>query len=127
MWDRPFVNTRSRPAQITNLTMSKATIVAADGARIELDVEDGQNIMLAAVYANTNGILGECGGMLSCATCHVYVEAPWNAKLAPPESDEQSMLDFTAAERRDTSRLSCQIVMTPALDGLVVHLPDTQV
>lgn len=107
--------------------MPKLTLIAPNGVRTTLDVEEGQNVMLAAVYGNAAGILGECGGVLSCATCHVYVEAPWNEKLAPPEDDERSMLDFTAAERRASSRLGCQIIMRAALDGLEVHLPDTQI
>ena len=107
--------------------MPKVTLVAAAGARTELNVKAGDNVMLAAVYANATGILGECGGVLSCATCHVNVDPAWSANLPAAVSDELAMLDFTAAERRESSRLSCQIIMSAELDGLVVHLPDSQV
>lgn len=106
--------------------MPKVHYSAPDGAVTTLDVEEGKSVMLAALHANLKGIVGECGGCLTCATCHVYVDEAWQGRLPPIAADEASMLDFTAAERRAASRLSCQIVMTSALDGLVVHLPDTQ-
>lgn len=105
---------------------NKVHYVAPGGATTTLDVENGKSVMLAALHANVAGIVGECGGCLTCATCHVYVDAAWLARLAPIAADEESMLEFTAAERNAQSRLSCQIVMTPALDGLVVHLPPNQ-
>lgn len=107
--------------------MPKVNLVAANGKTTTIDVEHDRNVMLAAVYSNTPGILGDCGGMLTCATCHVYVDAAWMPKLVAPHGDETAMLDFTAADRRPESRLSCQIVMTDALDGLILHLPDKQV
>ncbi|MDQ2801504.1 MAG: 2Fe-2S iron-sulfur cluster-binding protein, partial [Pseudomonadota bacterium] len=71
------------------------------------------------------GILAECGGVMSCATCHVYVDPAWLDRLPPPSTDEDDMLDNTAAERRANSRLSCQIKMAPELDGLRVQVPET--
>jgi ferredoxin, 2Fe-2S len=106
--------------------VAKVTYVAADGARTTLDVEDGKSVMLAAVFANLKGIVGECGGMLTCATCHVLVDEPWASQLAPISEDEAAMLDFTAADRQPESRLSCQITMSAALDGLVVRMPERQ-
>lgn len=86
----------------------------------------GQSLMKAAVDANVQGIEADCGGTLTCATCHVYVDEAWAARLPAPVADESDMLDFAAAPVKPTSRLSCQIALTPELDGLVVHLPATQ-
>jgi ferredoxin, 2Fe-2S len=107
--------------------MPKVHLIAHDGKTTTLDVEAGQSVMLATVHSNTPGIYGECGGMLTCATCHVYVDTGWQSKLNPPHDDEVAMLDFTAAERKPESRLSCQIEMSAALDGLVLTLPDKQI
>jgi 2Fe-2S ferredoxin len=82
--------------------------------------------MRAAVDGGIDGFAAVCGGCLTCATCHVIVDGAWAAKLPPPSADEQAMLEMTAAPRQPTSRLSCQIELTPALDGLVVQLPVTQ-
>ena len=82
--------------------------------------------MQAAVANNVAGIEADCGGLMTCGTCHVYVREPFAARLPPPDADELAMLEFTAAERRPNSRLSCQIQLTEALDGLAVDLPDTQ-
>lgn len=82
--------------------------------------------MQAAVAENVRGIEADCGGLLTCATCHVYVQEPFANKLPPPSDDEIGMLEFTAAERRPNSRLSCQIELVPALDGLTVELPPQQ-
>jgi 2Fe-2S ferredoxin len=82
--------------------------------------------MQAAIAANAPGIEGDCGGLLTCATCHVYVREPWLQQLPPMVADEDNMLDFAAAERRPNSRLSCQIVLTPALDGIELRLPASQ-
>lgn len=102
------------------------TLIAADGTRTVLDAPAGRSLMRAATDAGIDGIAADCGGCLSCATCHVYVEEAWLDKLPPVTADEAAMLEMTAAERRPTSRLSCEIVLDDALDGLVVHLPETQ-
>ncbi len=86
----------------------------------------GLSVMQAAVAAGVRGIAADCGGMLTCATCHVFVDAAWLDRLVPPDEDEQSMLDFTAAPREANSRLSCQLVLTESLDGLTVRLPVSQ-
>ena len=102
--------------------------IASDGARHETSVQTlpGQSLMDAASDAGIDGIAADCGGLLTCATCHVMVCAPWFGQLPPVSSDEQAMLDFTAVPRHKNSRLSCQIQLTPALDGLSVELPTTQ-
>ena len=106
--------------------MPHVTLIRPDGGRIELDVRRGRSLMRAAVDAGVDEIAADCGGSLSCATCHVYVEGDWAARLVPPSPDELDMLEMTAAERRPTSRLSCQIVLDDRLDGLVVSLPAHQ-
>ena len=107
--------------------MASVTYVEANGAQHVVDVPVGDNVMQGAQYNGIEGIVGECGGGLACATCHCYVDDAWTAKVGGPSSkDEGDMLESTAAEVKSTSRLSCQIVLTPELDGLVVHLPENQ-
>jgi 2Fe-2S ferredoxin len=107
--------------------MPNVTYVAADGAQSVIDVPVGENVMRGALYNGVEGIVGECGGGLSCATCHCYVDQAWFGKVgAPPLPAEVELLEAAAAEVRPTSRLSCQIVMTAELDGLIVHMPDRQ-
>lgn len=107
--------------------MPKVTYIAADGATSSVDVPLGENVMRGALYNNIDGIVGECGGGLSCATCHCYVDDGWTGKVGGPSSPAESeLLEAAASEVKASSRLSCQIVMTEALDGLVVHLPDAQ-
>ena len=82
--------------------------------------------MQAAQSGGVDGIAADCGGSLTCATCHVMVREPWASLLPPPEADELDMLGFAAVPARPNSRLSCQIQLTDALDGLTVDLPETQ-
>jgi ferredoxin, 2Fe-2S len=82
--------------------------------------------MQAAVAGGIDGIAADCGGLMTCATCHVFVQEPFASKLPVPDSEELSMLAFTAVPARANSRLSCQITLTAALDGLTVELPTTQ-
>jgi 2Fe-2S ferredoxin len=84
------------------------------------------SVMLGAIQNNVPGIEAECGGCCSCATCHVYVDESWFAKLPAKDAMEDDLLSGVAAERRPTSRLSCQINMTLELDGLVVRIPEKQ-
>lgn len=107
--------------------MPSVTYVEHDGERHEIEVPEGENVMHGAVYNGVEGIVGECGGGLACATCHCYVDEAWTDKVGGPSSqDETDMLESTAAEVKTTSRLSCQIVVTPELDGLVIHMPENQ-
>ncbi|WNM31840.1 2Fe-2S iron-sulfur cluster-binding protein [Streptomyces sp. Li-HN-5-11] len=98
-----------------------------DGTERKVTAESGTALMQAAVSNGVEGIVAECGGNASCATCHVYVADAQCELVGPPNDVEDEMLDFTAAERRPTSRLSCQIQLSDALDGLVVHVPEEQV
>ena len=101
----------------------KVTWELADGTEIETDVAVGTTLKDAALAANVPHILGDCGGNLSCATCHVVVPDEWAAVVGGPEATEDFMLDITAAPRQPTSRLSCQIEMSDALDGVRLRVP----
>lgn len=107
--------------------MPNVTYIESNGASHVIDVPEGENVMRGALYNNVDGIVGECGGGLSCATCHCYVDDAWADKVGTPTSqDEVDLLEGVSADRKPTSRLSCQIVMSADLDGLVVHLPESQ-
>lgn len=106
--------------------MPKVTYVAHDGVRTTADVPVGENVMRGALYNNIEGIVGECGGGLACATCHVFVDDGWLSRVGERSEVEQQMLEFSPVEMKPNSRLSCQIVMTPALDGLIVRMPEKQ-
>ena len=103
--------------------MPKVTWILSDGRQISAQVAIGHNLMEAAVANNVPDVIGECGGCLSCATCHVYVEPDWVAKTGTPGEMENDMLEITMAERKGNSRLSCQIVATEELDGIVLRVP----
>lgn len=90
-----------------------------DGHRIETDVAAGNTAMEGALDNAVAGILAECGGACACATCHAYIADAWLPRLKPMEDMEDAMLD-TAADRRPSSRLLCQIELTPDLDGLEI-------
>jgi len=106
--------------------MAKITYVDAAGRATSIDVATGWSLMQAAVSNGVDGIIGECGGSCACATCHCYVDEARLAELPEPDDNELAMLDLAAADVRPNSRLSCQIKASPAIDGLVVHLPITQ-
>ena len=106
--------------------MLAITFIHADGKTDRIEVAEGEGAMQAAMRHGLDGILAECGGNAMCATCHVYVDDGWIARLPASGDDEEALLDGVAAERRPGSRLSCQIKLTPALDGLVLRLPERQ-
>ncbi len=105
--------------------MPKITFIEHNGTAHVVDAEIGASVMRAAVDNNVPGIDGDCGGECACATCHVYVEPEWEAVTGSRTESEETMLSFAAATK-DNSRLSCQITVSDALDGLVVHMPDGQ-
>lgn len=107
--------------------MPKAVFIQPDRTEREIDVARGESPMRAAVREAVDGILGECGGGLTCSTCHVYVDPHWARLLPPAQPDELDMLDYTAAERRPGSRLSCQIRMSDELAGIRLEVPDCQI
>ncbi len=94
-----------------------------DGSEKTASVSAGTSMMQAAVDNNIPNIIGECGGTLSCATCHVYVAEDWLARTGEADDFEDAMLDVAEAERRPNSRLSCQIEAADALDGLTLIVP----
>ena len=106
--------------------MPIVTYILRDGERRDIDVPAGTSVMEAAIHNNLRGIDAECGGCLSCATCHVYIDASSTAELALPDESELELLDGVAAERRPESRLSCQLVMPAGMSGLVVQIPPKQ-
>lgn len=105
--------------------MVKVTYIEPNGERHEVEAQPGHSVMEAAIKNNIAGIEADCGGACSCATCHVSVDAAWFVRVGGPGEVEESMLDF-APVRTPTSRLSCQIKLQSELDGLVVHLPESQ-
>jgi ferredoxin, 2Fe-2S len=105
--------------------MPKVTFIAFNGNRHTVEVLAGTTLMRAAVDNGVPGIDGDCGGKCACATCHVFVVAPWAALAGPRTASEDEMLNFTA-ELRDSSRLACQITISDELDGLVVSMPEGQ-
>jgi 2Fe-2S ferredoxin len=104
--------------------MANITWKTGNGTEISVDVKDGMNLMEAATANNVPHIEGECGGCLSCATCHVFVVPEWLEKTGKMDDIEDAMLEMTDVEREDNSRLSCQIVASPELDGLILYVPE---
>lgn len=107
--------------------MPKVTYVGSDGDSKTLDVQAGTSVMKAAVLNGVPGIVGECGGNLMCATCHVYVDREFADQLVERDEVEDEMLEEAAAPVTGSSRLSCQIKASAELDGLVVHTPESQI
>jgi 2Fe-2S ferredoxin len=105
--------------------MPKIVFTEPGGRRREIDAPPGITLMEAARQNAVEGIVAQCGGACACATCHVYVDAAWLGRLQPPEEMEEGMLE-TAWEPRANSRLSCQIQITAAMDGLAVTVPQHQ-
>ncbi len=105
--------------------MPKIIYQTPDGTRHEVEVEKGYSVMEGAINNNIEGIIAECGGACACATCHSYIDEAWVGKLAAMDDMEDSMLD-AAFERKDNSRLTCQIEVSDELDGLVIHVADNE-
>jgi len=99
---------------------------SVDSQGSSIEAKTGQSLMKAAVGANIEGVAADCGGTLTCATCHVMVREPWLSQLPAMTDDEDGMLDFAACARQANSRLSCQITLTDAMDGMQVDLPASQ-
>lgn len=98
----------------------------ASGREQRISGRVGKSLMQAAVAAGVDAIAADCGGCLTCATCHVFVDAVWQLRLPAASADERSMLEMTATPAEAGSRLSCQIELRSELDGLQVRLPATQ-
>ncbi|MEM1372898.1 MAG: 2Fe-2S iron-sulfur cluster-binding protein [Pseudomonadota bacterium] len=106
--------------------MARITYIEPGGATHDVDVPEGQTLMEGARAGRVPGIEADCGGACACATCHVYLDENW-ASAIPAASDlEEDMLDFAHAPRPGRSRLTCQIEVTPAMDGMSVYIPERQ-
>jgi 2Fe-2S ferredoxin len=106
--------------------MPRILYIRHDGTQHAVDAEVGKTVMQTAVDNMVPGIIGDCGGACSCATCHGYVDTGWLERLPPKNETEEAMLDG-ALRVESNSRLTCQITVTPELDGLVVRLPVSQI
>ena len=102
------------------------TFIAADGKSQSLQVDAGQSLMQAAVYNDIRGILADCGGSCSCATCHCYLDEAWASRFPPASVEEAELVSF-AFDPLPSSRLSCQLQLAPEHDGLVIRLPKRQI
>jgi 2Fe-2S ferredoxin len=105
--------------------MTTVIFVNADGTRHEIDATDGTSLMQVAIDNGVDSILGECGGACSCATCHGFIDDAWLEKVGPATDIELDMLEG-AIDPKPSSRLCCQVEVTPELDGVVIHLPESQ-
>ena len=105
--------------------MAKITYIEHNGTNHTVDVQNGLTVMEGAVQNNIPGIDADCGGSMACATCHVYVKEDWFDKINKKNEGEDDMLD-QAFEPKKNSRLSCQIIVSDDLDGLVVDMPGKQ-
>ena len=105
--------------------MPRITYIPHDGDPIAADAFPGMTLMEIALTADVPGILGMCGGICSCATCHVYLEEGWLARLPPPAPEERDMIDGLT-QARPNSRLGCQVAVSDDLDGLVVRVADPE-
>lgn len=105
--------------------MTKITYIAFDGVRFDVEAQNGSTVMENAIRNSVPGIEAECGGACACATCHVYVDEEWIERVGQPHQMEEDMLDF-AWEPQPNSRLSCQIVVSDELEGLIVRVPQHQ-
>lgn len=106
--------------------MISIRFISADQSVQIIQTEPGHSLMKAAVDAHIKGIEADCGGSLTCATCHVMIGQPWAALLNAPPPDETDMLDFASSPVESDSRLSCQVWLTPEMDGMEVRLPASQ-
>lgn len=105
--------------------MYKITFIEHDGASKTVEAEEGQTLMQVATSNGVTGILAECGGSCVCGTCHCFIEGHWKTVVGEQGADEKMLVEFSE-HYQDSSRLSCQIKVTNALDGLVVRLPASQ-
>ncbi len=105
--------------------MGQITLVEHDGTATVLDIEAGKSLMQLAIDHGVSGIDADCGGACACGTCHVMVDSAWLAAAGQPSTEEVRMLEMLP-EGTASSRLACQIQLTDAMDGMLVHLPEFQ-
>jgi 2Fe-2S ferredoxin len=114
------------PCQLGEKLLTLIVFIDGQGTRHEVDANDGLSVMEVAVNNGVPGLYGECGGTCSCATCHCYVSPEWASKLSPLSDLEDGMLDGSS-ERRSDSRLSCQIVVSPEIDGMELTVANNSI
>ncbi len=107
--------------------MTKVIFKFADGGEVTVDANDGDSVMEIARANDIDQIAAECGGEMMCATCHAYVDDAWADVVGAASEGEQEMLEFASCEVKATSRLSCQVRINAQMDGLILHLPESQV
>ena len=105
--------------------MPKIIYITQEKSKHEIDVDNGYTVMEGAVNNNIDGIPAECGGACACATCHAYIDSSWLDKIPEMDEMEDSMLD-AAFERKDNSRLTCQIEVSDELDGMIVKIAENE-
>jgi 2Fe-2S ferredoxin len=106
--------------------MPKVTYIQPDGAALTVEVPAGTSVMKSAIANDVAGIIADCGGAMACATCHVYVEHTSRGSFRPPSEEEDEMLDEVACDRLESSRLSCQLELSDAIDAVTVRIPSEQ-
>ncbi|MBW2942495.1 2Fe-2S iron-sulfur cluster-binding protein [Zhongshania aquimaris] len=105
--------------------MAKIKFIEFSGKEHDVEIANGTSIMQAALDENVRGIVGDCGGSCSCATCHIYVDESWLDKIEVKSEMEEILLE-EVCDPQDNSRLSCQIIVSDALDGMVLRVPEKQ-
>jgi len=118
---------RITPQTVKGMTMAKITYVEFGGKEHIIDVANGMTVMEGARDNGVRGIEADCGGACACSTCHVYVDEAWVARLPKKDAMEEDMLDFAYQPDVARSRLTCQIKVSDALDGLRVYMPEKQI
>src|SRR5215217_9638686 len=124
--DRPSLDDGGREIE-EGLSVPKVTYVGVDGQEQTVEAVEGESVMATAVKNGVPGIIGECGGNASCATCHVWVRDEFLSLVGEPNPTEEDLLEMGVSDRREGSRLSCQIKMSPDLDGLTVEVAPQEV
>ena len=110
---------------MTDDNVVNLTFISAQGNRYDVKAEPGLSVMRAALDNGIDGIAADCGGTMTCGTCHIYIGQPWRDRLKPISDDEEATIEF-AVDTNENSRLSCQVIVSPALNGLVVNIPKSQ-
>ena len=107
--------------------MTMIEFITADGKSRHVEATDGDTLMQTAIANDIEEIVGECGGSMMCATCHCYIDIDWAADTGNRSEEELDMLGFAASDVTERSRLSCQVVVTPSMQGIKVYLPESQI
>ena len=122
---KPVRSKPDRPKPESDRLMARIKFIQIDGKEKEVVAKAGESVMRAAVDNGVEGIAAECGGCLSCATCHAYISEEWADRVPPPSEEEKVMIECAMGVQAN-SRLTCQLTVTDELDGLVVQIPPTQ-